>query len=610
MPAGAHRPDSPATRAWLNAKLGVARGWILAGISWFMVRWRRSLQLRVAVTTMAVTVVVVLVVGFILLSQIADGLTSAKQQTAIAQSSGGVRYVESQVNVVTDLSGPNLRDVLSRTAKELRQRASTAGLFEVVLVSVDRGQDEVAPTGPGIDAVPSDLRALVAGGSQAYRNVVVEDTDGVRKTMLVVGSLVPTEAGHFELYYLFPLTQEETTLALIQRTVIFSGLALVLLVASIGLLMTRLVVQPVRSAAQTAERLAAGRLEERMVVRGEDDLARLATSFNDMAVSLQRQINQLEELSRLQQRFTSDVSHELRTPLTTVRMAADVLYDAREDFPAASARSAELLQTELGRFESLLVDLLEISRYDAGVTVLETEQTDLVELVQRVVDHSLGVASRQGCDIVLRTPHEPVYAEVDPRRVERVLRNLLANAVEHGEGMPVQITVVGDDNSVAVGIRDHGVGIDVGDLEQVFNRFWRADPSRQRKLGGTGLGLSISREDARLHGGWLDAWGVQGQGASFRLTLPRRPGEVLTDSPLSLVPDDVVDAPMDSIDGIDVVGSVTVVEPIEPDDLDAEGSETSRIETVGLDAVDLEDAVDPRDAVDRNAEDTVAGGPR
>ena len=154
---------------------------------------------------------------------------------------------------------------------------------------------------------------------------------------------------------------------------IISGVALTLFVVGIGVLVTRLVVDPVRRAAGTAQRLAEGQLEQRMAVRGEDDLARLATSFNAMADSLQRQITQLEGLSQLQQRFTSDVSHELRTPLTTVQMAADVLHDARGDFPPHVARSAELLRAELDRFEGLLTDLLEISRYDAGAAVLDSE---------------------------------------------------------------------------------------------------------------------------------------------------------------------------------------------------------------------------------------------
>jgi two-component system sensor histidine kinase MtrB len=304
----------------------------------------------------------------------------------------------------------------------------------------------------------------------------------------------------------------------------------------IGVLVTRLVVDPVRRAAGTAQRLAEGQLEERMTVRGEDDLARLATSFNAMADSLQRQITQLEGLSQLQQRFTSDVSHELRTPLTTVQMAADVLHEARADFPPHVARSAELLRAELDRFESLLTDLLEISRYDAGAAVLDSEPADLGALVGRVVDGMQALALRHDCELVVNRPGEPVIAEVDARRVERILRNLVGNAIEHGAGRPIEITLAANRTAAAVTVRDQGVGLSSAEAQHVFDRFWRADPSRVRTVGGSGLGLSISLEDARLHGGWLQVWGQQGAGAQFRLTLPLTASGELTSSPLPLRP--------------------------------------------------------------------------
>jgi two-component system sensor histidine kinase MtrB len=277
-----------------------------------------------------------------------------------------------------------------------------------------------------------------------------------------------------------------------------------------------------------------------MEVRGEDDLARLGEAFNAMAVSLQQKIDQLEGLSRLQQRFVSDVSHELRTPLTTVRMAADVLHSARERFPVEVARSAELLQNELDRFEALLVDLLEISRFDAGAAVLDAEVFDVVALLHRVVDALGPLAARRGSDVTIRAAaRTDVLLEADPRRVERVLRNLLANAIEHGEGLPIEVLVGGDEDVVAVVVRDRGVGLRPGEASRVFSRFWRGDPSRARHTGGTGLGLSIALEDVRLHGGWLQAWGEQGRGSAFRVTLPRQVGGDVRSSPLPLEPDQV-----------------------------------------------------------------------
>jgi two-component system sensor histidine kinase MtrB len=310
-------------------------------------------------------------------------------------------------------------------------------------------------------------------------------------------------------------------------------------------LVTRQVVTPIRLARKVAERLAAGQLQERLKVSGEDDLARLATSFNQMASNLQRQIRQLEELSRVQRRFVSDVSHELRTPLTTVRMAGDVLHDARSAFDPATARAAELLQTELDRFETLLADLLEISRFDAGAAVLELDDVNLVDVAHRIVDVTRPLAEQRHVEVVVRAPDHACLAEADVRRVERIVRNLVTNAIDHaaadGPSAGIVVNVDGDDHAAAITVRDYGIGLAPGESSMVFNRFWRADPARARTSGGTGLGLSIALEDTHLHGGWLQAWGRPGEGAQFRLTLPRRAGGVLRQSPLPLVPSDIAE---------------------------------------------------------------------
>jgi two-component system sensor histidine kinase MtrB len=224
------------------------------------------------------------------------------------------------------------------------------------------------------------------------------------------------------------------------------------------------------------------------------------------------------------------------------------------------ARSAELLHAELDRFDELMTDLLEISRFDAGFAVLDAEPTDLVPAVRRVVHGLAPVAEQAGVTVEVHVPDVPVIAEVDPRRAERVLRNLVGNAIEHGEGRPVAVTLGIDDRAVAVTVRDHGIGLRPGEEKLVFNRFWRADPSRARQTGGTGLGLSISLEDARLHGGWLEAWGAPGQGAQFRLTLPVRAGAKLTESPLPLVPldADVVPGPLRPIAVLELPTGETV----------------------------------------------------
>jgi two-component system sensor histidine kinase MtrB len=451
-----------------------------------------------------------------------------------------VSTAQTEIAGIAAGDAPSVRSTLFRTVQQLKSRGGAAGDFDVVMVYRTGGAERTAASRPFVyQALPEDLRTDIDSGNQSYKYALVPDVDRRAQPTLLIGAPVPTDPSgneQVEVYYAFPLVQEEESLGLIRSTVIISGLALTLFVVGIGVLVTRLVVDPVRRAAGTAQRLAEGQLEERMTVRGEDDLARLAKSFNAMADSLQRQITQLEGLSQLQQRFTSDVSHELRTPLTTVQMAADVLHDARADFDPAVARSAELLHNELDRFEGLLSDLLEISRYDAGAAVLEAEPQDLTQVVDRVVAGMSALAALRSCELRVTQPAEPVVAEVDARRVERVLRNLVGNAIEHGAGRPIEITLAANRTAAAVTVRDFGVGLSSTDAQHVFDRFWRADPSRVRTVGGSGLGLSISLEDARLHGGWLQVWGQPGAGAQFRLTLPLTADGDLTSSPLPLRP--------------------------------------------------------------------------
>ncbi|HJQ00213.1 MAG TPA: MtrAB system histidine kinase MtrB [Jatrophihabitans sp.] len=499
--------------------------------------WRRSLQLRVATSTVLVTGFVVLLIGLFLVAQISSGVLKAKRANSITQASLGLNSATDLLQPVSPGDPSGIRQAVEQILSEATI-ASPAGSNPNVYSKAVLSVSTALP--PQNVVIPRALRRLVERGALAvqYAPIRVPNQSGTVPG-LIVGEPLITAAGSFELYYLFPLTAEQRTLNLVRQTVLVAGLALVLLVAAIAALVTRSVVRPVRVAAQTAEQLASGDLSQRIPVNREDDIALLGKSFNYMATSLQQQIARLEMLSQLQQRFTSDVSHELRTPLTTIRMASDLLYHGRDEFEPALARSAELLNNELDRFENLLAELLEISRYDAGVTYLETEWIDLVGVVERAVKANQTLADRQQVQLLALTPDEPVMAEIDARRVERVLRNLIGNALDHAEGKPVEVRVGADEDTVAVAVRDYGVGLRPGEAPLVFNRFWRADPSRSRLTGGTGLGLSISMEDARLHNGWLQAWGERNRGSVFRLTLPRHAGGTVTSSPLPLSPDEL-----------------------------------------------------------------------
>jgi two-component system sensor histidine kinase MtrB len=506
-------------------------------------RWRSSLYLRVVATTLALSILVVVVLGQLLLGRITSGLLDAKQRASLVEAQAGLNQAQALITAAGEDSSEQNQSLEPVAVELARGGQGTPRLYDVLLLSsstslLQRGSSTVT-----VESVPDDLRNAVeneAVQASTFTEIIYSDGRPAVPGFAVGAPLTVPGLGTAELYYLFPLTQEQQTLDLVRRTLLFAGLVLVLLLGWISWFVTRQVVDPVRYAAAIAEEFSAGHLSERMKVRGDDDLARLARSFNDMATSLELKIGQLEDLSRVQRRFVSDVSHELRTPLTTVRMAADVLHESREDFDPATARSAELLQTQLDRFEALLSDLLEISRFDAGAATLDAVQGDLHDAVASVVEALLPLAEPSGTPIRVHPADQSATAEFDPRRVDRILRNLLANSIEHSDGEPIDIWVGVSDEAVAVVVRDHGTGLRPGESSLVFNRFWRADPSRVRSIGGTGLGLPIALEDARLHGGWLQAWGAPGDGASFRLTLPRSLGTEITSSPLPLEPDDAL----------------------------------------------------------------------
>ncbi|MDQ2811672.1 MAG: MtrAB system histidine kinase MtrB [Actinomycetota bacterium] len=506
------------------------------------------------------------VLGFFLVQAIAAGLLASMEQSGTVQvNAARSSALGLPVNVLT-LPDPAAANgnltavaVANSIARALVQQGPGSGNNQVsYLVAVHLTQSLEASSVPWVGentftpsaTIPPDLINKVSGEQEqvgekydnqnnatpVYEPTTLIDNDGQPVgAALAVG--VPV-GQYYQLYFVYPFTSEQATLLLMQRILVGVGIALAVLLAAIASLVTRWVVLPVRHAAQAARRLSAGHLEERMRVLGVDDLAALATSFNEMADSLQGQLRELEELSEVQRQFVSDVSHELRTPLTTIKMAADLLFESREDLDAAASRSAELLQSQLERFESLLVDLLEISRYDAGAATLDADLVDVCDLVRSSADDAQQLAERKGSRIEFRLPASGCFAEADRRRVERILRNILVNAVEHGEGKDVVVTTAVDSDAVAVSVRDYGVGLRPGDEQKVFERFWRADEARARTTGGTGLGLAISLEDALLHGGWLQAWGERGKGSVFRLTLPRVAGQQLAGSPLPLGPDD------------------------------------------------------------------------
>jgi len=509
--------------------------------------WGGSLRIRTVAITVLLSAIAITAIGAYISTSVSSNLFSQRLTlitTEASKATLGAQQVFTQAATLSETS--DLESVEDNATSAIKGTVSSLPLIAILRVPGQDGPSLMENrASAGFEDVPlsSTIEKSVRTGGVSqlsWQSVSIpHKATGQSSPGVVVGSLleVPT-AGEYQLYLVYDLSDVQQTLDLVQNTLVLGGLALILLIGAVAYLIVRLIVGPVRLAAETSEKLAAGHLEERLRERGDDELAVLARSFNRMADSMQRQIRQLADLSRLQQRFVSDVSHELRTPLTTIRLAGDVLYDQRDTFPAATARTAELLHAQTERFELLLADLLEMSRYDAGAVQLERDPTNLVRLVEDAIAAVAPLAEDKLTEIRLMAPGGYFEADVDARRVRRILQNLLGNAIDHGEGLPIDVYVDSDAEAVAIAVRDHGIGMSSADMARVFDRFWRADPSRRRTTGGTGLGLAIAQEDAAVHGGLLDVWSEPGQGSCFRLTLPRRSGDRVMGSPLPMPPDE------------------------------------------------------------------------
>ena len=506
--------------------------------------WRTSLPFRTITLSVALVTATVLAIGLIMSNAIASDLYQTRLAQILAESDRASKQAQA-----TFSSGVETDVVALHTLREQALSAANTAAPNAYGFAFYRGEQSDGPAAlqnlvsERVDPViiSADLRQQVqqGAGRQLYQSVTLLDAKGERQPGIIVGRLVdvPT-AGQYELYFVYTLEESQRTLDFVQRTLAVSMFVLVLLIAVITGFVMRSVVQPIRLTAQTSRKLASGHLEERIPESGEDDIATLARSFNEMADSLQQQFSRLEHVSQVQQRFVSDVSHELRTPLTTIRLAGQMLFDKRDEFDPVTSRSVELLHDQIERFELLLADLLEISRFDAGAVELLRESNSLATLADEVIGAMTQVALDHGSELVLLAPGGHGDSEFDRRRVSRVVRNLLGNAIEHGEGKPIIVRVDSNSTAVALSVRDYGVGMTPEQVTRAFDRFWRADPSRKRTMGGSGLGLAISLEDAALHDGLLEVWSALGQGSNFRLTLPRHVGDQIVVSPLPLEPDD------------------------------------------------------------------------
>lgn len=518
------------------------RGWpeVIADL------WRRSLRFRTISITLLLTSFAIFITSLIMALVIQSNLFESRRDEVLSDALRAVAEAQNTLYSAEVTDDPSGLRTLWADVQDTIPRASASS--HVIAFPIDD-----IPVGSGVRGFRTDLSGdLISAGlrervvsfpdRQSWQSIAMPMPDGSVAPGIVVGQqLFLPEVGAFEVYIAYDLADSQRTLQFVQSTLWAAGIILIAIIAGISWVVLRLVAGPIIEAAETSARLAAGDLAVRLPVHGEDELATLAQSFNAMADSIESQIKELGELSLVQQRFVSDVSHELRTPLTTIRLAADMLNDQRDQFDPTMNRTAELLHTQVQRFETLLSDLLEISRYDAGSVQLELEPTSLTDLAEDVIEQMQPLADERGSELRLVAPGGYSPVEMDPRRVRRVLRNLIGNAIEHGEGHPIVVTVDSNQHAVAVGVRDFGLGMTQDDAERVFDRFWRADPSRQRTIGGTGLGLSIALGDAKLHGGTLGVWSALGIGTNFVLTVPRGAEHVEGSSPVPLEPEEALD---------------------------------------------------------------------
>jgi signal transduction histidine kinase len=308
-----------------------------------------------------------------------------------------------------------------------------------------------------------------------------------------------------ELYFFFSEQGLRHELAVLRNILLVGGGLLVLLAALAGALFAREALRPVARASEAAHSLAEGLLETRLPVEGQDEFGAWAQSFNEMAGALETKIQALSAAEARERRFTADVAHELRTPVTGLVGEASLLAEHLDRMPPESRRPAELLISDVGRLRTLVEELMEISRLDAGAENVQSERVDL-EALTRAVLRARGWEER------VRLDGGEAVVTSDPRRLERILANLVGNALDHGGG---GVTVrIGQD---FVEVADHGPGIAPEHLPHVFERFYKADASRSGR--GSGLGLAIAQENARLVGGEIEVESKPGEGSRFTLRL-------------------------------------------------------------------------------------------
>ncbi len=419
------------------------------------------------------------------------------------------RYLVSQrIEAATEQSFSNIRLAVRYVEPEQASLAELVGLleargtFDVLLTKGEQWFPSSISITPG--SVPDALLEEVRRGEVAYRFRRDE-------SHLVFGSPIP--GSDITAFFFFPVHDVAEALALLWKVLLAVSVGAVMLAAIVAVRVSRRVVHPVRLASDAARRVAEGLLATRLPVAERDEIGMMAHSFNEMAAALE------ERIAR-ERRFVGDVSHELRTPLTTLRASADYLLERAEELPEAHRRAVELLSADLDYLRRLVDDLLDISRLESGPINLSLERLNVGDLVREVVARRSRSADGK-VRVEVEGAGDDLTTLADKRRLERVVGNLVDNALTHGQ-LPVTVRVASANGTIRLAVEDRGPGIGGRDLPRIFDRFYKADPSRPRLDGrGSGLGLAIAQENARLHGGEIDVESIPGAGATFVFRLPR-----------------------------------------------------------------------------------------
>jgi two-component system, OmpR family, sensor histidine kinase MtrB len=473
----------------------------------------------VVLFTSAIVVGALLLLGAALHALLAKSLYTQQSYDAVQQILQLTRQ-----NDLGEVSGLTTAQIQGRLEERLTAGPGGQPSFKALVLKGEDGAERTSDENFGFHHVPAELVGRVTRNSELAYAYIRSPLGAGR--MLIVGAPIhidQAEVGVQQAYFFYPLNFQEETLAKLSNFLLIVGAGLLAAVVILAAISIGRVLKPIQRARDVAEEIAAGNLAARIPqATSQDDFGKLAESFNRMTDNLAQKIGELEHVGSLQARFVSDVSHELRTPLATVRMAADYIHAARTGLPPDAQRAAVLLERELERFENLLEDLLEISRFDAGVINLEPVEVDLAALLDEVVDALDPIAHGRKVDVsfeVDRSQGQPLVA-ADPRRLDRVFSNLVKNAIEHTNEGSVRIWLGRRARDVVVTVADEGEGIPAEDLPHIFERFYRADVHRARTLGGTGLGLAIALENVNLHRGSIDVQSEVGRGSTFTVTLP------------------------------------------------------------------------------------------